>query len=232
MKVSVIGLGWYGEPLAGELKKRGHEVRGTTTREEKKAALELRGISAAVLGHPALPPADLLGSDVIVLNIPPFTGQLEWLKLWPWRGAKLVFVSSTSVLAGTSPILQEEERWVRENFDRAAILRFGGLLGGGRHPGKFLSGRENVPHRLWPVNLLHLEDAVGFTLTVLEKNLSGTFDVVCDEHRSREEFYTEFARRRNLPPPLFDQSDSSTRAAIPNNAVKAHYTFRVTDLNS
>ncbi|WP_408096967.1 hypothetical protein ACJVC5_18180 [Peredibacter sp. HCB2-198] len=216
-KVSILGLGWYGSPLRDELLRHGFDVVGSTRTKEKLSP------DSRLLAYPELPSEDLMDADIVVLNIPPFPEELEWFKKWPWKKPWLIFISSTS----ESPTLLAQEEWVRANFTDWTILRFGGLLGGKRHPGKHLSGKKNLAAPKRPVNLLHLEDAVGVTVAVIQNNVKGkTLGVVCDEHRTREEFYSEYCRENNLPLPEFDQSDLSTGKIVPNEEIKKFYKFR------
>ncbi|HXH30715.1 MAG TPA: NAD(P)-binding domain-containing protein [Bacteriovoracaceae bacterium] len=228
MKISVLGLGWYGEPLAKELLNLGHGVSGSTTDQDKLDRLTDQNIQAVKLQYPAIPSQEMLNKDIIVLNIPPFEGQLEWFKTWPWsKNSWVIFISSTSVISKNSAALKPQEEWVRGTFLSWTILRFGGLLGNTRHPGKILSGRKGLNHPRWPVNLLHLDDAVGFTLRVIEMNLFGkVFNVVCDEHHTREEFYCDFAKRAGIAVPEFTPEDTSTGPRICNEDVKQHYAFK------
>lgn len=216
-KVSILGLGWYGSPLADELLRQGFDVVGSTRTESKLSAV------AKFLQYPALPSDELMNADIVVLNIPPFTDELEWFKKWPWKKPWVIFISSTS----ESETLLAQEKWVRENFQDWTVLRFGGLLGGARHPGKHLSGKKNLAAPRRQVNLLHLEDAVGVTVAVIQNNIKHkTFGVVCDEHRTREEFYSEYCKENNLPLPEFDQNDLSTGKVVPNEEVKKFYIFK------
>jgi nucleoside-diphosphate-sugar epimerase len=224
MKVSIVGLGWYGRPLAIELLKAGHQVLGSTRELEKKMTLEEKGIEVFLLSAPSLPSPELLDTDILILNIPPSEGQLEWFEKWAFKKTPwIIFISSTS---GRELLLQEEA-WVQKNFDQWTILRFAGLLGADRHPGRVLSGRKNLAHRLWPVNLLHLEDAVGLTLAVLDKKVKQEIiEVCCNEHHSREDFYSEYASRMQLPLPEFDPEDLTIRAAISNQRAQQIYSFK------
>src|SRR5690606_32753411 len=53
------------------------------------------------------------------------------------------------------------------------VLRFGGLFGPGRDPGRFFSGKKNIPNGLAPVNMIHLNDCLGISLAILEKEAFG-----------------------------------------------------------
>lgn len=219
MKVSVMGLGWFGDPLGMALKQAGHEVIGT---KRKKSESET-GIRIFEFSYPSLPPAEVLDADILVLNIPPFEGELEWFRRWkfkkePW----VIFISSTS-RRGPLP---EQEEWIKGHFKDWTILRFAGLLGGERHPGKHLAGRKNIKGRLWAVRLLFLDDAIGFTHAVIEKGIKHeTIDVVSDERSTKEKFYTEYAKKMGLPLPEFDPADTSTRLWTDNSRAKEIYQF-------
>ena len=222
MKISVLGLGYIGLPLARNLSHR-YEVSGTTTTPQK---MSQPGIDVHLLRAPDLPDSDLLDCDVLVLNIPPSENQPAWFSRWNLTKTKrIIFVSSTS--APRNDILQKEESWVKELGIPWLILRPGGLLGNGRHPGKSLSGRKGIKGRLSPVNLIHADDVVGFIVTGIEKNLSGeTISLVSDEHHSKEEFYSEYCRRNGLPLPEFDQNDLSKAEIVPNDLMKKYYELK------
>ncbi len=230
MKISIIGLGRFGEALGAVLKNDGHEINGTTRSEEKLFRLQERHFQPSILRYPN-PPSFTLESDVIILNIPPFADQLEWFKTWDWsRNSKVIFISSTSTYptpnSPSAEILQNEEEWIKSNFPIYCILRFGGLYSDSFHPGKYLSGKQNLPGRLWPVNLVHLKDAVGFTKMVIDKNLYGkTFHVICHEHPTREEYYSKYCQTHGLPLPHFDPSDLSKKTPVPSEEASKIYTF-------
>jgi len=239
MKISLIGLGWFGEALGKQLNHLGHDVLGTTRTPQKGDKLSALNFKTFLLNHPALPDEELFLSDLIILNIPPFHGQLEWFKLWPWRDkSHVIFISSTSVYLDDpilvneeSPTIQNkelvlEEQWILKHLKQVSILRFGGLLGDTRHPGQHLAGKKDLKNRLWPVNLLHLEDAIGFTLALIEEGLKGVFNVVGDEHSTREKFYTEYSLKHHLPIPLFDLADQSQGKIVCNTKAKTIYKFR------
>lgn len=224
MKIKILGLGWFGLPLAESLQKKGFTVSGSVTSDEKVLHLKKTNITAEKLKYPDLPAR--IDDDILILNIPPFAEELEWFKRWDISAKTwIIFISSTSVLSKTDEKLKLQEEWVRSH-NEWTILRFGGLFGGERHPGKSLSGRKNLPGRLWPVNLLHLNDAVGFTETVIEKKLTGeTFSVVSDDHPTREEFYVNYCRTHNLPLPEFEPQDDSTKTPVDNSLARKYYQF-------
>ena len=211
MKISIIGLGWFGEPLGEKLLELGHEVLGTTRSDIKKLSLEKK-FKTFILTPDNTPHNSLLEAEVIILNIPPFLNQLDWLKSWKIKKeTRLIFISSISVetnpLKENAQILWEEEEWIQKNFLRWTILRFGGLIGNGRHPGKYLSGKKNLPAGDRIVRILYLEDAINFTLKVLqEKDERKIFTLLSDENRTRRDFYSDYCRQNNLELPEFSES--------------------------
>lgn len=225
MKISIIGLGWFGSPLASALAAEGHIISGSTTTEEKIQKLKSQNIHPFKLKYPEVP--QKIDSDILILNVPPFAEELDWFKSWDidpktW----IIFISSTSVESKKDSLLSFQEEWVK-TFSNWTILRFGGLFGGERHPGKYLSGKKNLVGRLWPVNMLHQEDAVGFTKKIInDKIQSKIFTVISDEHPTREDFYTRFCIDHNLPLPDFDQTDLSVKTPLSNEEARKFYSFK------
>jgi nucleoside-diphosphate-sugar epimerase len=103
---------------------------------------------------------------------------------------KVIFISSTGVYADlnmevnelTDPqpdtvsgkILYEAEELFRQQIKfKTTIIRFGGLIGLGREPGRFFAGKKDIPNGLAPVNLIELNDCIGITEAILNKNAFG-----------------------------------------------------------
>ncbi|MFL5783354.1 MAG: hypothetical protein ACJ76H_02015 [Bacteriovoracaceae bacterium] len=230
MNISIAGLGHLGLPLAKSLQNDRHHVVGTTTSSDKKIALLRENISCEFLRSPDLPTKLITQCDWLVLNIPPFEGQLNWYQSWDLSETKrILFVSSTSVLreGPNSVLLREEEEWIKSLSLSSTIVRPAGLIGSGRHPGKHLSGKAGIKGRLNPVNLIHTEDVVGLMRTIIQKEILGeTIEAVSDEHHTKVEFYTEYCRRNNLPLPEFDLNDHSPGAIISNEKMKRYYQLK------
>ena len=239
--VSIIGLGWFGTPLAHALKEK-FEIYGTTRSAEKVSDFLSRGIKAETLDESGVPSSELMNSDIIVLNIPPFRNQLKWFQSWNWKSSsKIYFISSTSVygdqeglLDETTPpvpnteggqILVDEEQWFK-SFPNCTIIRFGGLFGEGRHPGKFLAGRKDLDKGNWPVNLVHLNDCVSFLEHLIKEEITGeTFNLVHPDHPSRESYYTTYCKDHQLAPPQF-RPDHSIGKTISSSKVLQIHQFR------
>lgn len=223
MKISIVGLGWFGSELAEALKPE-HQVVGTHRTD---------------LNASNTPSETIMDADAFVLNIPPFENQLEWFKSWNWnKKTHVIFISSTSVYGQDSGLLDEatlplattenaqlllaEEAWIK-TFPHYTIIRFGGLLGKNRHPGKVLSGRKDLKNGNHPVNLIHLDDAVEFTKLVIEQKRQGqSFNLVAPEHPTRENFYRAYCHRNEIPLPEFTH-DSSAGKIISSKKVAEFY---------
>lgn len=223
MKISIIGLGYIGLPLAKILCQKNHIVSGTTTTPEKLSQDQMK---TYLLSSPQIPGPEILNCDVLVLNIPPKEEHPEWFQKWDLSCTKkIIFVSSTS--APRHEILKKEEEWVKTQGIPWLILRPGGLLGNGRHPGRSLSGKKEIKGRLWKVNLIHADDVSGFIVTAIEKDLhSETIALVSDERHTKEEFYSEFCIRNGIPVPEFDQDDNSVGEVVSNDLMKKYYELK------
>lgn len=142
----------------------------------------------------------------------------------------VVFASSTSVYApmnGTvyeidagkprpwslsgRALLDAESRLMADSHFDTTVLRFAGLYGYDRKPGRFLAGKKTVENGAAPVNLVHRDDAVAVVEAIVERDVRGEILNVCaDEHPTRAAFYTRAAQWLGLDPPVFaDESDAS-----------------------
>ncbi|TAE41245.1 MAG: SDR family NAD(P)-dependent oxidoreductase [Runella slithyformis] len=112
MKISILGCGWLGLPLAQQLVKNGHVVRGSTTTLAKLASLRQVGVQPFCLNLNPEPMGVgwdfFLETEVLIINIPPrleragsdfhpaqMRALVHLLANSPVR--QLVYVSSTSV---------------------------------------------------------------------------------------------------------------------------------------
>jgi len=255
MKISIIGLGWYGLPLARALSNL-HEVCGSKTSQEDAEKIRKEGISAFPLTlNPEWTASSeaesaLCEVDAAVINIPPsrssdtpedfYAKQMEALERRLNHGGvkHVVFVSSTGVFGedqrncdeDTEPrptrsagkVLLNAEQFFRESFSgKVSIIRPGGLVGPDRFPGRFMAGRTGLSGQNHPVNLVHLDDLIALTRSILENDLDRTvFHAVAKEHPSKRDFYTRAAEALGLQAPEFDPSDESAGKFISSEMSK------------
>jgi nucleoside-diphosphate-sugar epimerase len=124
MKVSILGCGWLGFPLAKKLIEIGFEVKGSTTSEKKLALLKSYKIEPFLLELSETKISDsatefLYNSEILIINIPPglrkikettaektFVAKIENLIPFIEKSTikKVLFISSTSVYADTTAI--------------------------------------------------------------------------------------------------------------------------------
>ncbi|HSI75810.1 MAG TPA: NAD(P)H-binding protein [Lunatimonas sp.] len=230
-KVGILGLGWIGEPLARRLLESGYTVVGTTTQIEKKHRLQRSGISAELLRFNPFPEGEevLFDVDILYINIPPsrrtnpdsfHPEQITQIRKLAVRAgvSKIIYVSATSVYPDLgqeayesdelnrsttgNPALWQAEQilWEHKAYD-LTVVRFGGLLGDNRIPGKYFSGKENVAGHP-PANYVYRNDAVRAIEWIISQSLwNATYNVVAPIHPKKSEIYEQNAKLLGFPPP-------------------------------
>ncbi|WP_163381292.1 NAD(P)-binding domain-containing protein [Cyclobacterium sp. SYSU L10401] len=174
-------------------------------------------------------PEPLFETDILLINIPPSTRrkpadfhpkQIRQLRnfIIKYQIKKVIYVSATSVypsenqlatetaaltpaITGNPTLLTAENLlWENKSYD-LTVIRFGGLLGDDRIPGRYFSGRENVAGHP-PVNYIHRKDAVRAISWILTKNLwNETYNIVCPEHPAKKELFEKNAADFGFDPP-------------------------------
>lgn len=125
MKISVLGCGWLGFPLAQELIRNSFTVKGSTTTKEKLQVLKQSGIEPFLINLPSsLADSqidDFWDADILFLNIPPSRtpstpdGNYPGLIRAVCNRAEnhsiswIIFASSTSVYRKYGGITREED---------------------------------------------------------------------------------------------------------------------------
>ena len=123
-KISILGCGWLGFPLAKALLENGFSVKGSTTSTEKLLMLKNVGISPFLieLGEVAIKgnvSEFLEGSQGLIIDIPPklrgistenFVAKINYIIPFIEKAGikKVVFVSSTSVYSDENKLVTEE----------------------------------------------------------------------------------------------------------------------------
>ncbi len=95
------------------------------------------------------------------------------------------------------------------------VVRFGGLFGPGREPGRFFS-RRPLKHPDDPVNLIHLDDCIGVLNLALRLNTSHVINAVAPLHPEKGLFYTAAALAIGEHPPVSHGSARSATSRIVN----------------
>ena len=129
IKISILGCGWLGLPLAKSLLAKGYEVKGSTTSESKLEVLKNAGIlpfQVQLEAHQIIGTIEdfLKETDALVIDIPPglrrevsssqemtFVNKVKILIPFIEKSGiqKVIFVSSTSVYGDGFPIVEITE---------------------------------------------------------------------------------------------------------------------------
>lgn len=250
--ISILGGGWLGRPLAELLVKAGYAVNVSTTSESRLVELGACGASACLVDLAHLEDADPLffESEILIVNIPSkdipgFKKMIGLVEVS--RIKKVLFVSSTSVYQDAHkalmesdvdylkpcPLLDIERLFQGGNNFATTLLRFSGLMGYSRHPGRFFKSGRPVGNGLAPVNMIHRDDCIGIILAILQQEAWGeVFNACADTHPSRGEFYTRMAMLAGEPIPEVINAEPPMVKLISNEKVKNRlgYCFHYPDL--
>lgn len=199
--------------------------------------------------------------DILIISIPPkrstaeqhtFLSKIQKVSKAAVKGnvPNVIFISATSVYGDYNQEVNEQtipnpetesgkailaaEHTLTANPDfTTTILRFGGLIGPGRDPGRFFAGKTAIPNGKAPVNLIHLSDCIGLTLCLLEKQAFGhIFNACAADHPTRSIFYTAAAASAGLAIPQFQEELLNWKSVHSIYiAEKLNYKFKIT-LNS
>ncbi len=252
-KISILGCGWLGFPLAKFLIKKGFEVKGSTTSLDKITLLLENGIEAySVILNPDLRTKNFdkfLESDLLIIDIPPgrvddkvvyHKTQMEEILSHIKKSQinKVIYISSTSIYGEdcgivseddeTIPIsdggraVKEAEKILSNSLENSlAILRFAGLIGPERHPGRFLSFKNNFEDGNRPVNLIHQVDCINIIYEVINQNKFGEiFNGSSSKHPTKEKFYSYAAENLGIPKPSFIKAEERDFKIVSNKKVK------------
>lgn len=194
--------------------------------------------------------------DVLLINIPPKRSSAEVL-IYPNKieqicsvasklGVKhIIYISSTGVYGNVNKTVTEldipkpdresgkvllQGENIVKNITNATstILRFGGLIGPGRDPGRFFAGKQNISNGQSPVNLIHFDDCIGILLQIIEKQAFGyIYNACAPHHPTRADFYTHAAQKSDLAKPSFTDELTDWKIVESVNIPKLlAYTFK------
>ena len=179
--------------------------------------------------------------DILVVNVPPkmrgdnyesYYKKMKTLQqtIPKSKTINILFVSSTSVYGetkgtiteNTKPIptsrpgkelLLSEKMFTDPHKKDASVVRFGGLIGGNRHPINQLTGRTGLKNGNDPVNLIHREDCIRLISYIIDNKLWGeVFNGVYPEHPLKKDYYISQAKKRGLKPPVYDEFEGAKNA--------------------
>ncbi len=170
--------------------------------------------------------------DILILNIPPrrrediieyhaeqiraIVKEIENTKI-----RKVIFVSSSSVYPELNrtvtekdagypskrsgeALIKAESILLKNTCFETTIVRFAGLVGPERPPGRFFAGKKDLPNGKAPINMIHQADCISIIEHIIELEAWGeTFNGVADKHPQKQVFYQEAARKGSFETPSF-----------------------------
>ena len=252
--IGLLGCGWLGYPLALSLMANDFVVKGSTTQDSKALILSEAGINPYIIrfGENELRLKEFLEVDILILGLPPSLkghGEIyqDVLKrlgslISKLDDLKVLFVSSTGVYGenqgtvdeftlpkpssrrGENLLMAEEE--VKSWGRKTSILRFGGLVGGSRHPVFSLNKKRGKKIVNGPINLIHREDCIGIIKGIMEFDTWGElYNGISPYHPLKDEYYTNVCDFFNLPHLQFLESEAGKKVEGVNLEQKLNYKF-------
>lgn len=188
---------------------------------------------------------DFLDADILIINITcknmaGFQRLINAIEHSPV--SKVLFVSSSSVYQNLnrevsedeglenpdSPLFQIEQLFQRSTTFKTTLLRFSGLVGKGRHPGRFFRGGKTVKQPDAPINLIHFDDCIGIIDAIVEQAAWGqVFNGCSDTHSVKRDFYTQMARLLDRPAPEFESAQALSYKIVSNQKIKLSLQYQL-----
>ena len=235
-----MGSGWLGLPLARHFAGQGYSVNTSTTSAARLAELASVPSEAHVIdiGGTLDGIESFLQSKTLVVNITSKDiGGFRRLvqKIETSEVEAVLFVSSTSVYPASNtsvsedagqespdhPLVIIEDLFRQSTRFQTTIVRFAGLIGGRRHPGRFFRGGKTVSNPDAGVNLIHLDDCVNIIDRIVTGGIWGeTFNACADTHPSKREFYSWAAGLAGMPAPEFADGAGGESKIVDNRKLK------------
>ena len=219
MKIAIVSLGWLGSSIYDFWETKGHQVYGTYFSKSKNKVNEGR----YDFNHQKVP-SEVKDADLILFNLPPskIDSVDQYKAFLEEKGAgSIIFISSTSVYGNQTHIdedtpaeptsangqllLELEDLTLNQSEDKIAI-RPAGLIGGERHPGKYLSGRTSNSHPEQRVNLIERQDLINIINQTLDDKSIRVINAVNTHHPKKREYYSQYCSKNGLPLPEFKES--------------------------
>lgn len=224
-KISILGCGWLGKPLAISFLEDGFLVKGSTTSEEKIDDLQISGIETYLVNISEFEEFDaFLDTDILIIaitskDIDGFESLISQIQESSIQ--KVIFISSTSVYPRINKVMTEEDRVVanhplveienlfRENtFFETTIIRFAGLFGGERQPANWFKNGRKIPQPKGFVNMIHKEDCIEIIHEIINQNCwNQVFNACANHHPTRREFYTLAKVSKGFEVPEFEDNE-------------------------
>ena len=235
-----MGSGWLGLPLAHRFVALDYRVNLSTTSPERLPELAAVASEGHVvkLGTSLNSISPFLQSKTLIINITSkdISGFRDLVRaIESSRIESVLFVSSTSVYPPNNKTVTEDagnesadhplviiENLFRQSKQfKTTIIRFAGLIGGRRHPGRFFAEGKTIKDPDAPVNLIHLDDCLNIISQIVTDNLWGeTFNACADTHPKKRDYYAWAAKQAGVPQPKFAQTNNRAFKIVNNRKLK------------
>lgn len=244
MKILVIGAGWLGTQLATQLKADGHELWLSSRNVTKSSVVaEQFGHFVLDLAQSVRPTTELesLFKDALIICTVPasrtdgdgYTRAVAQLATLMKNCGALacIHLSSTGIYEGLTGEVDEQTELLltdarievlaaAEQLINKAVpcctLRLAGLIGPGRHPARFLSGKQAGLADV-AVNMVHSSDICAAVSAIVQQKLwPELFNLSSPAFCSKAEFYLTACELASLPAPEFEPKNT---AAAPGRRV-------------
>lgn len=243
MNITIIGSGWLALPLAQQLTEIGHDVTVTSTTADKTAQLTSQGHQALAYQLGQDLPVAMYDANVLIFanTCKDIQAYQQMINDWPTAfSPHIIYTSSTAVyqdidashdessshINTSHPTYQIEQQLKTLN---ATIIRLAGLVGPERHPGQFFK-RGIINNGHCPLNLLHLNDAIGVICAVIKLKIQNEVINACaDNHPRKADFYQQMVAQLGRPA-LQETHTKNSSGKIINNSkskqwLKYHYQY-------
>jgi nucleoside-diphosphate-sugar epimerase len=101
------------------------------------------------------------------------------------------------------------------------VIRFAGLIGPKRHPGRFFTMGKSVKDSDARINLIHLDDCIKLIQTIIEQQAWGEiFNGCADSHPTKKEYYINMATKLGYSAPECLTVEASATKIVCNEKIK------------
>lgn len=243
--ISILGSGWLGLPLAKSLRQDGQQIRLSTRSLEKAKKLSEQNLKSYVVDieKELTNVPDFLQADTLIINITSkqlsgYQALLTEIENSPIQ--HVLFISSTSVYGNDQGLCKESDSLTQEtnlrcieklftdspNFE-CSVIRFAGLIGPKRHPGRFFTNGKSIKDGHAKVNLIHQLDCIKLIKTVLKQSAWGEiFNGCADNHPCKSAYYSTMAKSLGYPEPSCQFSNNAVSKVVCNEKVKAQLNYQ------
>lgn len=219
--LGIIGSGWLAQAMARAWQNQ-YRLTLTTRNKDKQQELIQQGFDCLIYNmgddFACLADIDCLIIATTSKDLNAHRQLMNQLKNHP--DIPVLFTSSTSVYPNDGKTHGEDSPDIKtdhplylieqclQKHPKATVIRCGGLIGPGRHPGRFFQNKA-IPSPKAPVNLLPLQDAIGVFEHLIEQQITGTTVNAChNEHPLKGEYYPKMAQSIGLPAPEIGHNDN------------------------